>query len=63
MRLHVKVHASHLLFSVAVRPGIQGGDAAECHQERDPQRTLHRADGRVGSHPGLPVLHCWLHFL
>lgn len=56
-------HASCLLFSAAVRPGVQGGDAAERHQERDPQRTLHCADGGVGSHPGLPVLHRWLHFL
>lgn len=53
----------NLLFAfVAVWPGVQRGDPAECNQECDTQRALHCADRRAGSHLGLLVLHCGLHF-
>lgn len=50
-------------FSAALWPGVQRRDPAECDQERDPKRTLHRFDGCSCSHPGLPVLHRRLHLL
>lgn len=49
--------------SVAFRPCVPRGNAAERDQERDSQRALHCADRCACSHPGLPVLHRWLHFL
>lgn len=59
--------SSHLYFIcfafVVVWSGVSRRDLAECHQERDAQRTFHRVDRGARAHPGLLVLHRRLYFL
>lgn len=59
--LFVLIWPRKVSFSLsAIWLDLSWGDFIQCHQKCDPEWTFNFTDSPSGSHPGLPLLYCWL---